>query len=60
MAELTPEQREAFVRVFVLDETCEDVATSTGLSVGTIKSRILRARRRLIEILDPRNLALAA
>lgn len=50
-----PEQyREALVLVVILGESYEDAATVCGCALGTIKSRVSRARALVIERLEPR------
>jgi RNA polymerase sigma-70 factor (ECF subfamily) len=44
---LTIEQREAIVLVDLYDFHYEEVASMTGTSVGTVKSRIHRGREKL-------------
>ncbi len=49
--QLTPEQREALMLVGAQGIAYEDAAATLGVPVGTIKSRVNRARARLAEIL---------
>ena len=49
---LPPEQREALVLVGAEGFSYEEAAEITGCAVGTIKSRVNRARCRMIELLD--------
>lgn len=49
MDELSPEMREALVLSVLEGRSYEDVARLTGASMGTVKSRINRARSKLIE-----------
>jgi RNA polymerase sigma factor (sigma-70 family) len=56
---LSPEQREVVVLVGALGVTYEDAAEICNCAVGTIKSRLNRARARILEKLgsdDPREL----
>jgi RNA polymerase sigma-70 factor (ECF subfamily) len=46
-------QREVLVLHHCLDLPVEAVAAQTGVSVGTVKSRLSRARERLAELLPP-------
>lgn len=48
---LPPAQREALVLVGAQSFTYEEAAAICGVAVGTIKSRVSRARMRLIEVL---------
>lgn len=45
--QLVPEQREAIILVDIYDFRYEEVANMTGVSVGTVKSRMHRGRERL-------------
>lgn len=49
---LTFEQREAIVLVDLYDYRYEEVATMTGASVGTVKSRIHRGREKLRQAIE--------
>jgi RNA polymerase sigma-70 factor (ECF subfamily) len=49
--ELSDEQREALILVGAQGISCEEAADMCGCAVGTIKSRVNRGRRRLVEIL---------
>jgi RNA polymerase sigma-70 factor, ECF subfamily len=52
MAELTDEQQDILVRRFVLDQSLEEVASTTGRSVGAVKSmqhRALESLRRVLQ-----------
>ncbi|MDG2520356.1 sigma-70 family RNA polymerase sigma factor [Caulobacter segnis] len=49
---ITPEQREALILVVVSGLSYEEAAEVCGCAVGTIKSRINRARDRLATLLD--------
>ncbi len=49
--ELSPEQREALVLVGAEGFSYEDAAAICGVTVGTIKSRVSRARTRMAELL---------
>lgn len=55
LAKLPVEQREALVLVGVLGCTYEEAAAICGAVVGTVKSRVNRARRRLAQLLDIAN-----
>ena len=50
--ELPAEQREALILVGASGFTYEEAAETCGVAVGTVKSRVNRARRRLAELLD--------
>ncbi|HYE38502.1 MAG TPA: sigma-70 family RNA polymerase sigma factor, partial [Ramlibacter sp.] len=49
---LPPEQREVLLLVTLQDLGYEDVARITGVPVGTVMSRLSRARARLRELMD--------
>jgi RNA polymerase sigma-70 factor (ECF subfamily) len=51
LAKLSPEQREAILLVGAEGLTYEEAAQVCGVVVGTIKSRVNRARNRLAELL---------
>lgn len=51
LAQLPPDQREALLLVTASDMSYEEAAEICGVAVGTIKSRVSRARGRLSEIL---------
>lgn len=48
---LTPDQREALILIGASGFSCEEAAAICGCAVGTIKSRVNRARQRLMELL---------
>jgi RNA polymerase sigma-70 factor (ECF subfamily) len=50
--QLTPDTREALLLVAATGLTCEEAAQVCGCAVGTIKSRVSRARQRLAELVD--------
>jgi RNA polymerase sigma-70 factor (ECF subfamily) len=52
VAKLPPEQRVAIILVGAERFSYEEVAKICGCSVGTIKSRVNRGRRRLADLLD--------
>ena len=52
MQQLPDDQREALLLVGAAGMTCEDVATLYDCAVGTIKSRVSRARNALRALLD--------
>jgi len=52
LTKLPIEQREALVLVGVLGCTYHEAAAICAVAVGTVKSRVNRARRRLAELLD--------
>jgi RNA polymerase sigma-70 factor, ECF subfamily len=51
IAKLLPDQREALILVGAAGFSCEEAAAVCGCAVGTIKSRIYRARTRLVQLL---------
>jgi RNA polymerase sigma-70 factor (ECF subfamily) len=57
LAILDDDRREAFVLTQILGYSYEDAAAIVGCPVGTIRSRVFRARAELVEALRP---ALAA
>jgi RNA polymerase sigma-70 factor (ECF subfamily) len=52
LAKLSPEQRVAIILVGAERFSYEEVAKICGCSIGTIKSRVNRGRRRLADLLD--------
>jgi RNA polymerase sigma factor (sigma-70 family) len=52
LAELEPIDREALLLLAWEDLSYADIAIATGVPVGTVRSRIHRARTRLRELLD--------
>ncbi len=50
-AQLQPDQREALTLVGASDLSYEEAAAICGCAVGTIKSRVSRARKRLAELM---------
>lgn len=51
LAQISPEQREAILLIGAEGLTYEETAEICGTKVGTIKSRVNRARKRLAELL---------
>lgn len=51
LAKLSPDQREALLLVGASGFSYEQAANITGVAVGTVKSRVNRARSRLAELL---------
>ncbi len=49
---LTPRQREVFELKYLWDATVEEVAQTLDLPVGTVKTDLTQARRRLLEVLE--------
>ena len=47
MERLEPGHRKILTMRAVLDQSYEDIAAALGINVGTVKSRIARARERL-------------
>ena len=54
---LPAEQREVLVLVGILGVSYEEAAEMTGCAIGTIKSRLNRARHRLLELLHAENVS---
>jgi RNA polymerase sigma-70 factor (ECF subfamily) len=52
LSKLPPDQREALLLVGAKGLSYEEVAQITGVPVGTVKSRVNRARNRLANLLD--------
>jgi len=52
LGELPPDQREALLLVGAEGMSYDEAARICGVAVGTIKSRVNRARRRLAEHLE--------
>jgi RNA polymerase sigma-70 factor (ECF subfamily) len=57
MVVLTEDQRDIVVRRFVLDQSLEDVAATTGRTVGAVKSMQRRALETLRRALRPKRVA---
>jgi RNA polymerase sigma-70 factor (ECF subfamily) len=53
LTRLPPEQREVLLLVTLEDLSYEDAARVTGVPVGTVMSRLSRARTRLRELMEP-------
>jgi RNA polymerase sigma-70 factor, ECF subfamily len=53
LAALPEDYREAVVMHDLGGLPYEEIATTTGVAIGTVKSRISRGRRRLAELLEP-------
>jgi RNA polymerase sigma-70 factor (ECF subfamily) len=53
LGELHPDRRTAFVLTQVLGLSYEEAATVAGCPVGTIRSRVARARADLVDALNP-------
>lgn len=51
LMELPPEQREALILAGAAGMSYEEVAAVSGCAVGTVKSRVNRARRKLADLL---------
>jgi RNA polymerase sigma-70 factor (ECF subfamily) len=51
LAQLPPDQREALILIGAAGHSYDEAALICGCAVGTIKSRVNRARRRLAELL---------
>ncbi len=49
---LTPEKREAFVLKHALDYTIEEIASLTESPPGTVKDRLVRAKKQLRKMID--------
>lgn len=52
MKTLQPEDREALTAVTIYDMSYADAAQVLGVPVGTVKSRVFRARRTLVSVLS--------
>jgi RNA polymerase sigma-70 factor (ECF subfamily) len=52
LTKLHPDQREALLLVGAQGMSYEEAAQVTGVALGTIKSRVNRARSRLADLLD--------
>jgi len=52
LAEVEADQREAVVLHYLADLPVADIAAQLGVPVGTVKSRLSRARDRLADLLD--------
>jgi RNA polymerase sigma-70 factor (ECF subfamily) len=52
LSHLTHELREALVMVGVIGLSYEEVASALGVPEGTVKSRVFRARKQMMEMLD--------
>jgi RNA polymerase sigma-70 factor (ECF subfamily) len=52
LVKLIPDQREALILVGASGFSCEEAAAICGCAVGTIKSRVHRARTKLVELLS--------
>ncbi len=55
LGQLSDEQREALILVGAGGFSYEDAATICGCAVGTVKSRVARARKTLISLLEGEN-----
>lgn len=53
LAQLPPEHREALILVGAAGLSYEEAAEICGCALGTIKSRVNRARNRLVRLLEP-------
>lgn len=54
LATLDPERREAFVLTQLLDLSYEEAASAVGCPIGTIRSRVARARAQLVDVVADR------
>lgn len=52
LARLGPDEADVLRRRFYLDQSQTDIAAETGLPLGTVKTRMTRALRRMAEILE--------
>lgn len=50
---LPPEERDALGAVTLFGMSYQDAAEAFGVPVGTVKSRVFRARRALVQVLEP-------
>lgn len=55
LAKLTPAHREALILIGAQGMTYEEAAQVTGVALGTLKSRVARARGRLAQLLGIQN-----
>jgi RNA polymerase sigma-70 factor (ECF subfamily) len=53
MRALPPEDREALSAIGVFGLSYQEAAVALDIPVGTVKSRVFRARRMLVQILSP-------
>ncbi len=53
LAGLDYELREALILVAMIELTYDEAADAIGVPTGTVKSRVFRARKRLLDSLDP-------
>lgn len=60
LAELSPDQREALILVGALGMSYNEAADICGANIGTVKSRVSRARARLCELLGEEYAALSS
>ena len=52
LQQLPPEHREALILVGAVGMTYEEAAEICGCAIGTIKSRVNRARAKLLKMMD--------
>ena len=57
LAMIAKEHRAALIETILRDRTYHDVAAELGVPVGTIRSRVFYALRKLADLLDPTDLA---
>ena len=57
MVHLTEDQRDVLIRRFVLDQSLEDVASTTKRTIGAVKSIQHRALESLRRALSPKRAA---
>ena len=50
LGQLAPRQREIAALFYVEDRSVDDIATTLGVSVGTVKSQLSEARQRLRQL----------
>ena len=55
LARLPPDQREALILIGAAGHSYDEAANICGCAIGTIKSRVSRARCRLAELLSPQS-----
>jgi RNA polymerase sigma factor (sigma-70 family) len=56
LASLSPEEREAVLLLVWADLSYEEIARALAVPVGTVRSRLNRARRKLRDSLEPARL----
>lgn len=52
LAQLDQDHRQVLVLHHLADQSCSQIADDLGVSVGTVKSRLSRARARMAELMQ--------